>query len=110
MALNALEAKRKRTCDDVLCLEHGQAVREAPDYGKGTGHKMKALRSSWGGKRRRGEMKSSCLRSYSLQSIGDCGETLELNPPCCTQRSEVLGFRRWFLASQISRRDWGWRS
>lgn len=55
-------------------------------------------------------MKYSCLRSYSLQSVGDCGETLELNLPCCTQRSEVWGFRRRFLASQISRRDWGWRS
>lgn len=55
-------------------------------------------------------MKCSCLRSYSLQSVGDCGETLKLNPPCCTQRSEVWGFCRWFLASQISGRDWGWRS
>lgn len=36
-------------------------------------------------------MKCSCLRSYSLQSVGDCGETLKLNPPCCTQRSEVPG-------------------
>lgn len=55
-------------------------------------------------------MKSSCLRSYSLRSVGGCGEALELNPPGCTQGSEIWGFCRWFLASQISRRDWGWRS
>lgn len=35
-------------------------------------------------------MKSSCPRSHSLQRVGDCGETLKLNPPCCTQRSRGL--------------------
>lgn len=31
---------------------------EAPEYNKGCAHKMKAVRSSWGGNGGRGEMKS----------------------------------------------------
>lgn len=37
----------------------------------------------------------------------EAGEMLTLNAPCCT---EIQSFPKWFLVSQISRRDQGWKS
>lgn len=52
------------------------------------------------------------MKSRLSQLPGDRAgaETLRASPWGCTQRSGVWSLCRWLLASQLSRKEWGWTS